>query len=292
MKYCRNCNSKCEDYVKFCRVCGCKLSEIYVENNPTERSINSKKSNKLLLIIPVALILVLLTLGVIFYKPILVKYYIYKGDNANGIDKVNYYISAMKYSDDKKLLDNIYISLKDGDFESNLLLVSDILEAKSYKNLSIKYYLEQVDSAYLRGEYKEAYAYLDKLSNLGYNKLSYANYDKIENKVKESKGTLPTESYTNITEIVTTNGDYIIQDSNVRLLSKLELSNFTTYQLSLARNEIFARHGYVFVQEPYKSYFKTKAWYNTNPSFKGSYGELSDVERNNVETIKELEGLN
>ena len=51
----------------------------------------------------------------------------------------------------------------------------------------------------------------------------------------------------------------------------------------LARNEIYARHGYVF-QTPYiQDYFASQSWYYPDPSYTGT--GLSKVEQANVDTI-------
>lgn len=51
----------------------------------------------------------------------------------------------------------------------------------------------------------------------------------------------------------------------------------------LARNEIYARHGYVF-QTPYiQDYFGAQSWYYPDSSYKGA--GLSKVEQSNVDTI-------
>ena len=55
------------------------------------------------------------------------------------------------------------------------------------------------------------------------------------------------------------------------------------------RNEIYARHGYIFGTEPYKSYFNSKSWYSPDSSFKGDDKELNEYEVANVKTIKSVE---
>ena len=70
-------------------------------------------------------------------------------------------------------------------------------------------------------------------------------------------------------------------DSDVSILSK--------QNLALARNEIYARHGYVFQTEPFKSYFKKKSWYKPDNNYKISNEQLNDVERNNMSLILKYE---
>jgi len=58
----------------------------------------------------------------------------------------------------------------------------------------------------------------------------------------------------------------------------------------LIRNEIFARHGYVFVKGgEMDKYFRSKEWYT--PKFNNIYHLLSDIEKHNIKLIKELETI-
>lgn len=83
--------------------------------------------------------------------------------------------------------------------------------------------------------------------------------------------------------------DFIFPNSSVEILRDYQLASLNKETLALARNEIFARHGYIFQQEPFKSYFPKKSWYKPNPNFKGSYDELNEAERYNVDLIKKYE---
>ena len=61
------------------------------------------------------------------------------------------------------------------------------------------------------------------------------------------------------------------------------LSTLTKAEIGLIRNEIYARHGYVFETEEYANYFKSKSWYHADPNFDPS--SLSEIELTNVNTI-------
>jgi len=78
-------------------------------------------------------------------------------------------------------------------------------------------------------------------------------------------------------------GDYVIADSASRLVKEDELVNFTPWQLKVARNEIYARHGRPFVHKDLQCYFATKTWYEIDPNFTES--SLSTIENSNVATI-------
>lgn len=85
--------------------------------------------------------------------------------------------------------------------------------------------------------------------------------------------------------------EYIFPHSNKKPLTAKDVKNMSKEKLALARNEIFARHGYVFEGEPYESYFKGKSWYKPNPKFTGEGKQLSAVERHNIRIIMRAEGL-
>lgn len=97
------------------------------------------------------------------------------------------------------------------------------------------------------------------------------------------ENTLPNNTLDN------SSNDFIFPNSSVEILKDYQLTELSKEKLALARNEIFARHGYIFQTEPFKSYFPKKSWYKPNPNFKGSYDELNEAERYNVDLIKKYE---
>lgn len=84
---------------------------------------------------------------------------------------------------------------------------------------------------------------------------------------------------------------YIIKDSSTRELTDADVKYLSGYQLYLARNEIYARHGYIFATESLQSYFNTKSWYV--PKYTAStFNEstmLSYIEEKNIGLIKKYE---
>ncbi|MGV8980743.1 YARHG domain-containing protein [Clostridium sp.] len=82
---------------------------------------------------------------------------------------------------------------------------------------------------------------------------------------------------------------YIFPKSNSEKLLDSDVSGLKKDNLTLARNEIYARHGFVFKTEAFSDYFNKKSWYSENPNFKGSDGELTDVETYNIKIISKYE---
>lgn len=74
-----------------------------------------------------------------------------------------------------------------------------------------------------------------------------------------------------------------------RLLNTPYLMNIPREQLRLMRNEILARHGYVFKSQDLRDYFGRKAWYR--PAANNSAIKLSIIEQTNVELIKSEEAV-
>ncbi|MDO4274651.1 MAG: YARHG domain-containing protein [Eubacteriales bacterium] len=56
-------------------------------------------------------------------------------------------------------------------------------------------------------------------------------------------------------------GDYYFPESDSRYLTDDEISSYSSSDLELAKNEIYARHGRQFVTERIADYFKSKPWY-------------------------------
>jgi uncharacterized membrane protein len=72
-----------------------------------------------------------------------------------------------------------------------------------------------------------------------------------------------------------------------RLLTVYDVNGRSPYELKIMRNEIFARHGYIFKTDDMRTYFNNTSWYR--PMYYDVNDKLSDVERQNVDLIKKFE---
>ncbi len=81
--------------------------------------------------------------------------------------------------------------------------------------------------------------------------------------------------------------EYIIPYSSERKLQYEDIKNFNVYLMQIARNEIFARHGYIFTVPMYINYFNSKSWYKPNNNF--SDNDLSDIEKYNASLMLSVE---
>ncbi|RPI15472.1 MAG: YARHG domain-containing protein [Ignavibacteriae bacterium] len=72
-----------------------------------------------------------------------------------------------------------------------------------------------------------------------------------------------------------------------RLLASDDVRNLSKWELKIMRNEIFARHGYIFKTDDMRDYFNRQSWYS------GTYDNvesmLSSTEKSNIELIKRYE---
>ena len=89
------------------------------------------------------------------------------------------------------------------------------------------------------------------------------------------------------TEMVSNNGGYYHITSS-RLLTEEDIKGFSKSDLSIMRNEIFARHGYIFQDPMLQEHFSQMPWY-TPQQADLSQITLSSVEQNNVLFIQRYE---
>lgn len=84
--------------------------------------------------------------------------------------------------------------------------------------------------------------------------------------------------------------DYIISDSSTRYLTNSDLSNLSEWEIRVARNEIYARHGRIFDTKELAEYFEGKSWYNpTIPADQFSNSYLNTIEKENLKFILNYE---
>ncbi len=72
-----------------------------------------------------------------------------------------------------------------------------------------------------------------------------------------------------------------------QLVTEKQLEGKSPEELSLLRNEIYARKGYIFSEGKYDNYFQRKSWYK--PIKSNNELTLTDIESKNINLIKSLE---
>ncbi len=82
-------------------------------------------------------------------------------------------------------------------------------------------------------------------------------------------------------------GDFVIPDSSYRKVTTDELKYLSNHQLAVARNEIYARNGYIFVSNEWKDFFVNEPWYTPI----STSVTLNSTEEYNVARILEEEAI-
>lgn len=103
------------------------------------------------------------------------------------------------------------------------------------------------------------------------------NNDSKPDSVVIVKETIPTSVYYS--------NSFIFPESSTSYLTKSQVRSLSNYQLGIARNEIYARHGYIFKLDTFRSYFESQSWYVPRYSNQNSF-TLNSVEEYNVGLIK------
>ena len=76
---------------------------------------------------------------------------------------------------------------------------------------------------------------------------------------------------------------------NEKEIKQSELQGKSLQELRIMRNEIFARHGYIFKSDDLTNYFSAKDWYT--PKFDDVNHLVTEIEKNNIAKIVQQEKL-
>jgi len=80
---------------------------------------------------------------------------------------------------------------------------------------------------------------------------------------------------------------FIFPDSHQRLLTSDEISRLSLAELKIARNEIFARHGFDFKTPELQAHFGKLSWYHAVPNMRNP--PLNQFESQNVDRLQQQE---
>ena len=84
---------------------------------------------------------------------------------------------------------------------------------------------------------------------------------------------------------------YILPNSSTEYLTWEDYASLSRWELVLARNEIFARHGRLFQNQDIQAYFNSCSWYEgTIAPEDFDTSVMNDIEVQNVRTLKAAEG--
>ena len=103
----------------------------------------------------------------------------------------------------------------------------------------------------------------------------------------------PTPAPTSQEQTNSDSSDYFFPESSTRYLTDDEVSVYSSDQLELAKNEIYARHGRKFVTDYIAEYFNGKSWYNgtiDGDTFDAQQSSIfNEYELANIQKIAEWE---
>lgn len=277
-----------------------------IENNhPPIEEFKYHKGKKKGIIIGSIAIVIIIAACILFLErnKLLYTYYYNKADDATTItSKLANYNNALEHSYTNEVINDIFNTLKDDkDFKNDINSVYNLSD-KDKKDLISRIAIYAAENAYNNGEYENALNYLNTANDNGADITKLSIYDKLKEKINSSNYNNLNDTYNNSdsTNSSSINGEdfekafdsangYLAPDSDSAYLTENELKGFSKNDLALMRNEIYARHGYIFRTEPFVSYFNSKSWYTKNPSFKGDNKELNKYELYNVNLLKKLE---
>ena len=81
--------------------------------------------------------------------------------------------------------------------------------------------------------------------------------------------------------------DAFLFPSDSVLITEEELEKLDGKTVELIKNEIYARHGYIFTNRALKKYFESFNWYESNEEY--SPNLLNQTEKTNLKTIKKFQ---
>ena len=196
---------------------------------------------------------------------------------------------GIKLMNDRKYLEAIYYFQKITKEDYNLY--------NNAQNNIKQCYIQLTDGAIKSGKYDEGNKYLDEVFKLDANNadakklrddIAAAKKGEVkqnQNEVKQNQNIVDNTTIVIICDQPRPDvyyGNFIFWNSDRVYLTESQVYSLSNYQLGIARNEIYARRGYVFSLEKYRTYFGAQSWYT--PISKNV--TLNSVEEYNVGLIK------
>ncbi|MGG2466994.1 YARHG domain-containing protein [Paraclostridium bifermentans] len=282
MKVCKVCKKELPENATFCDGCGNKIIETSIKKQ------NKRHSMKVIVSIAIVVtVCIVAIIGVLISKDkILYNHYRIKGDKEESISKsIDYYVDALEIKYTDEIVRDISDRIKESEnFEEEITKLEGVLNEKDLNNLYAKMYVKKAEKNFNDGNYETSFKYLKKAEIYNYDIAKFEYYEDLIGFINNNYSENDYPVYRGYGESY-----YIIPDSSSRYLTKEELYQYDKSSLGFIRNEIFARHGYVFKNEDYKNYFTSMPWYLPDSRFKGTLKELNPVEKHNVELIQSIE---
>ncbi|MBO5179080.1 MAG: YARHG domain-containing protein [Clostridia bacterium] len=210
--------------------------------------------------------------------------------NDNSVGYLQYFLTSYEF---EKTYGDAQVEKNTHD-ESRLYDARTLLEINSVESIFKKNidYISELESE-LREELtrhsnNETQQEIDEIVE---NAIFELNYDSIEVRRKDTKELITFISFYDIDNNLLNVYDiesYILSESSARKIEKSEIQNLNLDELNKAYNEIFARHGHNFSNKELKEYFENQSWYYPVEGKTVSLEELNEIERENLNIIKNV----
>lgn len=128
--------------------------------------------------------------------------------------------------------------------------------------------LEEIDALVKAGNYKEALEKAGTLLDIARRAETEAERRRLESQLESEQESIQEsiqESMAKAREEAgkqTDSGEYICPGSDSRYLTESDVEGLTDWELMMAINEIYARHGRLFKDKTIQAYFDKLSWYN------------------------------
>lgn len=288
--FCHKCGKEFNREDSYCPYCG-TANKLAAKTDTT-----AKSGGKVIAVI--AIVLVCVMVGTLLLAGIgVLAWYLYNKDAEEGA------ASSVSQYEDNVLSGNRFETVYNryGDFvlpgsDSRYLCYGDI-DGMSEEELTVAEqeiyarYGRMFSDPDLQAYFEARDWYPDTAQSFSPNTYEQANLDLIRVYRAKADGSL-FQSGNIYVNALPKNGDYVIRDSGIRALTEDDLRGLSEEQLCVARNEILARHGWIFDNADLRDYFYARSWYVPSiPGTEFDYGVLSAEEQANISLISYYEEL-
>lgn len=309
---CANCGKKNKDNDTYCAYCGAALTTIKAQKSVQkavdayDRKPSNRNNKNIVPTIIIIFVSLLFVLGLVLLIPIVIRS-INQGVQNAGDNASDQIVITDPYAQEEGPLpsSNPYYDCFNT-YEEYVLPNSSTVflsrtDLASMTSAELEIALHEIRARHgSRFNDSNVQAYFDArpwyasaVVNPTYNSYETANLILLDVYIQQQNGTYsdPGNPYLNQFPGV---DSFALTNSQNRYVTANDLKDMTETQLTIARNELYARHGYVFDDADLQSYFCTKSWYiptSTNV-YESSFNEF---ESGNLKLIqvyeRRLEGV-
>ncbi len=294
---CPNCKKMLPNGSAFCSKCGAKLIDVAtnidtIQKGNTDEPVRKKNNGCL-----IAIIISLIVLCILFFIVVLPD-----GSNNTNDNTSKNSVSTNASGENIKLYKGYYNMSKEDGTNKDVVAMKVMKGDNDTLACTISYLYSTTDN--VEGEVADDVEFKSSITNNGDGTYSikldkagdmimiphkdgkeyYAEVIISNDKYKRMEG-----KYT-YKDNGTEEFDYIFEYSDVEKLTYSDLEGHYKEELTMARYEIYARHGYIFKDESISEYFNSKTWYKPTINAEDfDESSLNEIEKYNIEFLKQYE---